>query len=244
MIGMVLAAGAGRRLGEDTAELPKTLLPVDGDRTILDIALGNFARVGLREAVIVTGFAAERIDERLDALRERHGLLLDTVFNPKALEWNNAYSLWCAREHFGRGVLLANGDTVHPSSVERVLLTAQGKADLVLALDELKPLGEEEMKVHVTEDGFLDRINKDLDLASAQGEYIGVTLIEPHASGPLAGALEATFQRDPQLYYEDGFQELADRGGRVATQPIGAVQWVEVDDHADLARAREVACHC
>jgi choline kinase len=244
MIGMVLAAGAGRRLGEDTAELPKTLLPVDGDRTILDIALGNFARVGLREAVIVTGFAAERIDERLDALRERHGLLLETVFNPKALEWNNAYSLWCAREHFGRGVLLANGDTVHPSSVERVLLTAQGKADLVLALDELKPLGEEEMKVHVTEDGFLDRINKDLDPASAQGEYIGVTLIEPHASGPLAGALEAIFQRDPQLYYEDGFQELADRGGRVATQPIGAVQWVEVDDHADLARAREVACHC
>jgi choline kinase len=244
MIGMVLAAGAGRRLGEDTAELPKTLLPVDGDRTILDIALGNFAAVGLREAVIVTGFASERIDERLEALRERHGLLLDTVFNPKALEWNNAYSLWCAREHFGRGVLLANGDTVHPSSVEEALLDAQGSADLVLALDQHKMLGEEEMKVHVRDDGYLDRINKALDPASAQGEYIGVTLVEPHAAGPLTAALEATFQRDPQLYYEDGFQELADRGGRVATTPIGAVQWVEVDDHRDLARAREVACHC
>ena len=91
MIGMVLAAGAGRRLGEDTAELPKTLLTVDGDRTILDVALGNFAAVGLSEAVIVTGFASERIDERLDALQERHGLRLETVFNPKALEWNNAY---------------------------------------------------------------------------------------------------------------------------------------------------------
>ena len=34
MIGMVLAAGAGRRLGPDTADLPKTLLPVDGDRTM------------------------------------------------------------------------------------------------------------------------------------------------------------------------------------------------------------------
>ena len=67
MIGMVLAAGAGRRLGEDTAALPKTLLGVDGDRTILDVALGNFASVGLAEAVIVTGFAAERIDERLPA---------------------------------------------------------------------------------------------------------------------------------------------------------------------------------
>ena len=34
MIGMVLAAGAGKRLGEDTRELPKTLLPVDGSVTI------------------------------------------------------------------------------------------------------------------------------------------------------------------------------------------------------------------
>ena len=30
MIGMVLAAGAGRRLQPDTDNLPKTLLPVDG----------------------------------------------------------------------------------------------------------------------------------------------------------------------------------------------------------------------
>ena len=244
MIGMVLAAGAGRRLGEDTAELPKTLLEVDGDRTILDVALGNFASVGLAEAVIVTGFASERIDERLEELSERHGLRLDTVFNPKALEWNNAYSLWCAREYFGRGVMLANGDTVHPASVEQVLLAAQGSADLVVALDQEKPLGEEEMKVHVTDDGLLDRINKALDPATAQGEYIGVTLIEPHAAVPLAAALEATFERDPQLYYEDGFQELADRGGRVATAAIGSVAWVEVDDHKDLARAREVACRC
>src|SRR5919202_1575012 len=244
MIGMVLAAGAGRRLGEDTAELPKTLLTVDGDRTILDVALGNFASGGLAEAVIVTGFAAERIDERLDELSERHGLRLDTVYNPKALEWNNAYSLWCAREHFGRGVLLANGDTVHPASVEEALLEARGGTDLLIAVDREKPLGEEEMKVHVTEEGLLDRIHKGLYPATAQGEYIGVTLIEPHAAEPLAEALRATFERDPQLYYEDGFQELADRGGRVGIAPIGTVEWVEVDDHRDLARAREVACRC
>src|SRR3954454_10910446 len=151
MIGLVLAAGAGRRLGEDTAELPKTLLTVDGDRTILDVALANFAAVGLAEAVIVTGFASEKIDERLDELSERHELRLETVFNPKALEWNNAYSLWCARDHFGQGVLLANGDTVHPASVEQVLLAAQGTADLVLALDQEKPLGAGGLTGHGTE---------------------------------------------------------------------------------------------
>jgi choline kinase len=244
VIGMVLAAGAGKRLGPETAELPKTLLTVDGDRTILDVALGNFARVGLERAVVVTGYAAGRIEERVPELEERHGVAVDLVFNPKALEWNNAYSLWCAREHFGAGVLLANGDTVHPPSVEESLLAARGGTDLVLAVDDVKPLGEEEMKVHVSPAGLLERINKALDPAGAQGEYIGVTLIEPGAAEPLADALEATWRRDPQLYYEDGFQELADRGGRVGIAPIGAVEWVEVDDGADLARAREVACRC
>src|SRR3954465_1764532 len=244
MIGMVLAAGAGRRLGEDTADLPKTLLPVDGDRTILDVALGNFASAGLAEAVIVTGFASGRIDERLPELSERHGLHLSTVFNAKALEWNNAYSLWCAREEFGRGVLLANGDTVHPSSVEESLLSGRNGDDLVIALDQAKTLGEEEMKVHLTDEGLLDAINKSLDPVTAAGEYIGVTLIEPHASGLLADALQATFERDPQLYYEGGFQEFADRGGKVRGAAIGEVAWVEVDDDTDLARAREVACHC
>ena len=243
MIGMVLAAGAGKRLGHETAELPKTLLPVDGDRTILDVGIANLKTAGMDEIIVVTGFAAGRVDERKEELEERHGVRLDLLFNPKAEVWNNAYSLWIARDYFAEGVLLVNGDTVHPASVEESLLANRGEP-IVIAVDDVKPLGEEEMKVHVTGEGYLDRINKALDPATAQGEYIGVTLIEPAGAAALADALEATWRRDPQLYYEDGFQELADRGGRVGTAPIGAVEWVEVDDARDLERAREVACRC
>jgi len=244
MIGMVLAAGAGRRLHPDTDNLPKTLLPVDGDRTILDVALGNLASVGLEEVVIVTGFAADRIEERRDELAQRYGLRIETVFNPKAEEWNNAYSLWYARDRFAEGVLMVNGDTVHPASVEESVLAARGNDDLVIAVDDVKTLGEEEMKVHLSDEGQLDRIHKTLDPATAAGEYIGVTLIEPHAADALADALKATWEKDPQQYYEDGFQEFADRGGRILAAPIGDVEWVEVDNHDDLARAREIGCRC
>jgi choline kinase len=242
MIGMVLAAGAGRRLQPDTDNLPKTLLPVDGERTILDVALHNLAAVGLEEVVVVTGFAAERIEERREDLARTYGLRISTVFNPRAEEWNNAYSLWYARDRFAEGVLMVNGDTVHPASVEEQVLAARGDDDLVIAVDDVKTLGEEEMKVHLSAEGQLDRIHKSLEPATAHGEYIGVTLIEPDAAERLAEALRATWERDPQLYYEDGFQELADRGGRIVAAPIGAVEWVEVDDHTDLARAREIAC--
>ena len=243
MIGMVLAAGAGRRLAPYTDTLPKTLVPVDGDRTILDIALANLKAAGIDDVAVVTGYAAAAVEQRRAALERDHGVALQLVFNDKAEVWNNAYSLWCARDLLPEGVLLINGDTVHPPSVEETLLAARGP-DILLALDDVKPLGGEEMKVQLDGDGRMSRINKALDPATAQGEYIGLTLIEPAAAAPLADALETTFRRDPQLYYEDGYQEFADRGGRIGVAPIGAVDWAEVDDHADLARAREIACRC
>jgi choline kinase len=246
---MVLAAGASRRLRPDTDQLPKTLLPVAGEITILDITLRNLAAVGIREIVIVVGHAAHAIADRAAGLEAAYGIRLELVHNDRALEWNNAYSLWLAREYLAHGALLVNGDTVHPVSVEKTLLAAgaadgRSQADIILAVDNVKRLAHEEMKVMLTGNGLLARISKQLDPAAAYGEYIGATLIEAAAAAPLAAALEATWRRDPGLYYEDGYQELADRGGEIAVAPIGAVDWVEVDDHDDLRRAREIAGRC
>ena len=242
MIGLVLAAGAGSRLAPLTDDLPKTLLPVLGERSILDLTVGNLARAGIEHVAVVVGFAAERIRERVPALSERYGVEIELVVNDRAQTWNNAYSLWCAREHLLAGpVLLVNGDTVHPPVVEERLLAQRGP-DVLLAVDREKRLGDEEMKVTLDDRGLVQRITKRMDPATAAGEYIGLTLLEPAGAPALVNALEATFTRDPQQYYEDGYQELVDRGVPVSVAPIGSVEWVEVDDHADLARARGLTC--
>lgn len=247
MIGLVLAAGAGRRLRPYTDTLPKALVPVDpagdGSLTVLDLTLGNFAEIGLTEAAVVVGYRKEAVYERQAALEAKYGLKLTLVDNDKAEEWNNAYSLWCARDLFQQGVILANGDTVHPVSVERSLLAARGNGQkIILALDTVKHLADEEMKVIVDPGKGVSRITKLMDPATATGEYIGVTLIEPEAAEELADALKTTFERDPDLYYEDGYQELVNRGFAVDVAPIGEVSWVEIDNHADLAKGREIAC--
>jgi choline kinase len=242
VIGMVLAAGAGRRLRPYTDTLPKALVPVDGETTILDIALRNLAAVELTDVVVVVGYAAGAVEERRADLERRHGVSLTLVHNDKAEIWNNAYSLWTARDHLAEGALLVNGDTVHPVSVEETLLSSRGP-DLLLAIDADKNLADEEMKIQVDDDGWLTRITKLMDPATAYGEYIGATLIEPAAAGPLADALRTTFERDPDLYYEDGYQEMVNRGARIGIAPLPAgTSWVEVDDHRDLEKARGIAC--
>jgi choline kinase len=227
--------------------------------TILDIAVRNLAAAGLADVVIVVGYAASMVADRVPALERAYGVSIDLVHNDRAEEWNNAYSLWLAREYFGRGVMLVNGDTVHPVSVEKTLLAASAAirpdggngsrrepllGRLIIAIDDIKSLADEEMKVVLDDDGMLLRITKVMDPAHAHGEYMGLTLIEPTAAVALADCLETTWRRDPGLYYEDGFAEFSERGGAVLAAPIGAVEWVEVDNHADLRRAREIACRC
>ncbi|QNE20945.1 phosphocholine cytidylyltransferase family protein [Kribbella qitaiheensis] len=243
MIGLVLAAGAGRRLRPYTDTLPKALVPIDAETSVLDLTLANFAEVGLTDVAIVVGYAAQAIADRQKEMESRYGVTLELVYNDKAEEWNNAYSLWCARDLFNQGMVLANGDTVHPVSVEHTLLGARGGDQrIILALDTVKSLADEEMKVIWSQEKGVERITKLMEPADATGEYIGLTLIEPSAAEDLADALKTTWERDPNLYYEDGYQEMANRGQRVDVAPIGTVEWVEIDNHDDLARAREIVC--
>ncbi|WP_393058099.1 sugar phosphate nucleotidyltransferase [Streptomyces sp. LN549] len=248
MIGMILAAGAGRRLRPYTDTLPKALVPVgpEGDEeslTVVDLTLGNFAEVGLTDVAIIVGYRKEALYERKAALEAKYGVTLTLIDNDKAEEWNNAYSLWCGRDALKDGVILANGDTVHPVSVEKTLLAARGEGKrIILALDTVKQLADEEMKVVVDPGKGVRRITKLMDPAEATGEYIGVTLIEGEAAEELADALRTTYLRDPDLYYEDGYQELVNRGFKVDVEPIGDVMWVEIDNHEDLAKGRKIAC--
>jgi len=242
MIGLVLAAGAGRRLRPYTDTLPKALVPVDGETTIMDISLRNLAAAGLTDVTIVVGYRASAVEVRQEAFERKYGVKITLVHNDKAEEWNNAYSLWLARDQFAQGALMVNGDTVHPVSVEQTLLAARGPS-ILLAIDNVKKLAEEEMKTVFNADGQLQKITKLMDPAEAFGEYIGANIIEATAASALADALKATWERNPDLYYEDGFQEYANRGGEVRAAVIGDVPWVEVDNHDDLTKARDIACH-
>jgi len=63
MKALVLAAGRGKRLGEETAALTKCMLPMFG-KPLVEYSLENAARAGATEIVIVVGYRAEQIINR------------------------------------------------------------------------------------------------------------------------------------------------------------------------------------
>jgi choline kinase len=196
--------------------------------------------VGVSDVVIVAGYRGDRIIERVAELERRSGLTITIIENERGESWNNAYSLWLARAFLRAGAIVANGDTLHPASVEDALIAAAGE-DVLLAVDDVKFLGDEEMKVDVDASGCVRRISKTL-AHDVRGEYIGVSLVPAGAAGRLTDALERTWRAEPSRYYEDAYQLLVDENAAVRIVSIGDVPWTEIDDDRDLARAKELAC--
>ena len=167
MIGMVLAAGAGRRLRPYTDTLPKALVPVDGETTILDIALRNLAAVGLTDVTVVVGYRAEAVHERQADARgaarrpahpgpQRQGRgveqLLLAVAGPRPLRPGRAAG---ERRHRAPGRRRAD-------AAGRCRAARRG-GHPARARRPAKTLAEEEMKVTLDERGRMRRITKLMD---------------------------------------------------------------------------------
>ena len=166
---VILAAGLGKRLASLTNGGPKALLEVNG-RTLLERAIAALEDAGYREVIVVTGHAAERIRPVLAAPPD--GMTLVERWNPDYATANNIVSILAAADAVGGGFTLLNCDIAFDASILRDVAGLETGNWLVVDGDE--PLGHEEMKVTLDENGHLAGISKLLDPSQAVGEYIGI----------------------------------------------------------------------
>lgn len=110
MKAFVLAGGQGTRLKSRFGDLPKPLAPLGG-RPFLVRQLEALAGGGVRHAVILAGYGAERVREALSA----HPLGLTLEFSVESQPLGTGGALWHAREFVDDGkLLIVNGDTLCP----------------------------------------------------------------------------------------------------------------------------------
>lgn len=234
---VVLCAGRGNRLGALTETLPKAMLEIADGWSILDHALSALSAVGATRVRIVAGHSSAALEQDVPRMERTHRVSLTIVENSHHASRNNAFSLALGLLGLDDGLFVVNGDTLFaPEALVR--LAATDPVPVSLAVDRVKPLGEEEMKVRFGPEGSLESISKDLDPAAADGEYIGLARVAGSAVPELRRALDGVWSRDPALYYEDGFGDLAAGGMPVTMVDVGDLPWIEVDTPVDLERAR------
>jgi choline kinase len=225
-----LAAGEGKRLRPLTGDRPKAMVQVDGT-PLAERALRSLRDAGVGEVVAITGYRAEALDVLGDLIAEQRP-------NPRFASAENIYSLWCARDVVERGCYVVNSDVLFEDAVARRMVETSGSG-VLCASDH--GVDAESMKA-VAEGGRLTALSK--QAPASHPEYIGLARIDP-AHGPrLAGILDDFVRRERlDVYYESAIEELA-ASVSVRLVPVDGLAWIEIDDHADLARAAsEVVRH-
>lgn len=236
MKAVILSAGQGKRLLPLTEDMPKCLVPVGIDSTLLGWQLAQLADAGVDEAVVVTGFHADKVEQEL--ARPVPGLTARSLYNSRYAVADNLTSVWCAREEMTEDFLLLNGDTLFHADVVRRLL-AVSPAPIRVTVSRKDGYDADDMKVHLDGECLLD-VGKSLDPASVDAESIGMMLFRGDGVARFRDAVDAAMNADnaTRVWYLSVIDTLA-KQTTVLTAEAGADEWCEVDFPVDLSRAKE-----
>ena len=234
-VAVILVAGIGSRLRPITDDRPKALVDLGGE-TILARAVRLLASYGVRKLVLATGYR----EDAVRAAMRGAPVAVEYCRNPSFDRTQNSVSLALCRAALGSEAFFKlDGDVVFQRQVLERL--DESSAPLSVAVDAGRMLDAEAMKVSVSGSNIL-AFGKGIELAKSAGESIGIERIAASHSPTLFDALERVISSgETNLYYEDVYSQLIASGSlRAEAVAVRDLPWTEVDDFADLERAREL----
>jgi choline kinase len=236
MKAIILSAGQGSRLGHLVDDKPKCLIDFNG-RTLLDWQLDTLEANGVREAVVVTGFHDELVQEAI--ARRRGGPEIRTIFNPFYKVADNTGSLYMAREELSGDCLVWNGDTLVSNALMKRVVT-DDQPGICVTIDRKDGYDDDDMKV-VEEGGRLKAIGKRLPLDTVNAESIGLLAFRGGGAEQFREAIERAMRTSEgtTIWYLRVIHHLAQESD-VWTLDIQGEEWGEVDFPPDVEAAREL----
>jgi len=234
MKAIILSAGQGSRLGHLVDHVPKCLIDFNG-RSLLDRQLDTLKANGVHDAVVVTGFHDDRVEEAL--AKRSGGPKVRTIFNPFYKVADNTGSLYMARDELAGDCLVWNGDTlVSNALMGRVV--GNDRPGICVTIDRKGSYDEDDMKV-VEDGGRLTAIGKRLDLSTVNAESIGLLAFRAGGAERFREAISQAL-RTPEgttIWYLRVIHHLA-QSSEVWTLDIQGEEWGEVDFPPDVEAAR------
>jgi choline kinase len=234
MKAIILSAGQGSRLGHMVDDRPKCLIDFNG-RSLLDRQLDTLEACGVHEAVVVTGFHDELVEQAIAG--RSGGPRARTVFNPFYKVADNTGSLFMAREELAGDCLVWNGDTLVSRELMRRVV-ANDRSGICVTIDRKDSYDDDDMKV-VEEDGRLKAIGKRLPTGTVNAESIGLLAFRAGGAEQFREAIDRAI-RTPEgttIWYLRVIHHIA-QAADVWTLDINGEEWGEVDFPADVEAAR------
>lgn len=238
---VILGAGQGKRLLPLTADIPKALLDIGG-KSLIERQIDAFVACGVKEYLVVTGYAAGLMESALASIAQARGIVVKTIFNPFYAVADNLASCWMARAEMTGDFVQLNGDTLFRTDLAARMLAAPA-APVTVAINHKERYDADDMKV-MSDGGRLTEIGKTLPPETVDAEAIGIYYFRDTGPQSYVEVLEASM-REPQglkQWFPSAVGRLA-KHVEVRTLAIDGLEWCEVDFPVDLQQARHLVAH-
>ena len=236
MQAIILAAGMGKRLGEYTESNTKCMVPVNGTK-LIDRALDQLSRLGLRRVVIVVGYEGQKLMDHVG--QEYQGLKIEYVVNPIYDKTNNIYSLALAKEQMQQDdTILLESDLIFEEGMLRLLLDNPFPNLALVAKYETWMDGtmvcidkEQNIVNFVPKAAFnyhnVDQYYKTVNIYKFSKEFASTKYI------PFLEAYSKSVGNNE--YYENVLRIISFLNSHdLKALPVGNLKWYEIDDKQDL----------
>ena len=228
-VAVILAAGAGSRIGAAESRVPKPLTALLGV-PLLDRALRSVQAAAIEHVIVVVGYRAELVEAQARMAAASLGLALTVITNPRWIT-GNASSLLAAESHVPHHCIVLMADHLTPPSFPRLLAEHTSGAPGLLLVDP-NPATVHDLddatKVRLT-GSRITAIAKQLDPFDAVDT--GVFRFDRRIFDSLR---TATAEGHGEL--SAAVQRLADAGQMHAVTSDGSF-WCDIDTPEDLAFA-------
>jgi choline kinase len=234
---LIIAAGRGRRLAGRAESKP--LLEIAGC-ALIDRVVRVGIRAGIRDYVVVTGYAGAMVERHLDGLARAEGVSIAAVRND---EWEkeNGLSVFKARDLAGDRFILSMSDHVFdPGILFDLSRQPSGDDEIILAVD---------FNVCGNPNVDLDDVTR-VRVEAGRIAAIGKGLVDHNAydTGLFLGtpalfrALGESQERGD--FTLSGGLRLMAAAGKARVMDIGGRYWIDVDDAKAIAKAEALLGAC
>lgn len=236
MMGIILAAGMGKRLRPLTFDVPKALVSlINGKCTCLDQVIQNIMPC-VDEVIVVTGYKSDSI---IKFLEENYSKVRWTKV--ESVTPGNFSSLLSALPYIkDEEFLITNVDHVFPKCFFKKFIEECKDRETYVAVQSTKvrKIQADEMKVVV--DGQNNVLDFSKNLPWYNGAYVGAALVR-NPEVFLTSLEELTKENHvlENLCIEDVFKHMAKNGKPTKAVWMGIMKWFEIDTIEDLKKARE-----
>lgn len=235
MKAIILAAGAGKRLGKITNNNPKCMLKL-GKYSILEHQLESLKSLGIKDVTFVLGYKKEIL---MDFLNKPDLDFFNKTYivNDDYLSTNTIYSLWLARKHMSSDFIYFNADVLADKQIVKELVESKHENALAVKKDRC---AEEEVKV-ILNDDVVTEIGKKLNIDKCTGEFIGIAKFSAESNNLFIKCLEKYVNNHHRnLFFEAAVNDLLSMT-KVHAIDITKYLCIEIDFPEDYENALRIA---